>query len=114
MAGYDGYSMSNNAVVAYAGGEAPWSRTRTAVAGWIVRKPKIMTRIGVSSKKEVLEILAVGKDRKVFRKSSWHHTSKKYNCTDFFNLGEVYAKLIKEAGYLAEMRDLYKKNGWKI
>lgn len=114
MAGYDGYSMSNNAVAAYEAGEAPWSKARVIVAGWIVVKPKIMARIGAASKKEIMELLSVGKKRKVFFRSSWHHTSKKYNCTDFFNPAEVYAKLIKEAEYLAEMVEFYKNTGVKI
>lgn len=60
MAGYAGFSMSNNAVDAYERGIAPASK---------VAKPK-----GVTSK--TVKLLVDPEE--------WHHTSKKYNRTDFY------------------------------
>lgn len=74
MAGYSGFSMSNNAVAAYRSGEMPLSK-------W--GKAEILEAIGEFSsldfskltKKELQDFLY---------KSSWHHTSKHYNCTEFY------------------------------
>lgn len=66
MAGYDwDRGMSNNAVEAYQTGELPAS--------------KAAKEYGFKSAAEV---------RRLFDPSSWHHTSKFFNCTDFFNIEE--------------------------
>lgn len=57
MAGYYGFSMSNNAVRAYVCGEAPASKHAPVPTALV---------------------------RQFCTRSSWHHTSKKYNETDFF------------------------------
>ena len=79
-AGYYGYSMSNNAVEAYENGEKPLSK-------WT--KSDILTELeenGVSP-----DIISLAKSLKLsdlkeifLYKSSWHHTSKMYNRTDFY------------------------------
>lgn len=77
MAGYRGYSMSNNAVLAYESGERPISK-------WT--KTDILDRLNVSeSKMSVLKRIPVSrlKDLCLVR-SSWHHTSSHYNRTDFY------------------------------
>ena len=65
MAGYSGFSMSNNALEAYERGLAPASK---------VRKPK-----GVTSK--MVKALVEPVER--------HHTSKYYNLTDFYCPDEI-------------------------
>lgn len=68
MAGYDHYSMSHNARAAYAAGEVPFSKLPA-------------------------KIRRLGRDKlsRYVRPSSWHHTSCKYNRTDFWRLAEVLA-----------------------
>ena len=74
MAGYYNYSMSNNAVWAYENGEMPLSK-------WT--KAAILEACG--DKAEMLKPLTVAELRAEFLiNSSWHHTSKHYNCTDFY------------------------------
>jgi len=60
MAGYAGYSMSNNAVDAYDRGLAPLSK---------VARPKGVTTTAVAAFVPAAE---------------WHHTSKRYNKTKFY------------------------------
>lgn len=67
MAGYFNYSMSNNAVAAYAAGEMPASK---AAKVWGFKSAKAL--------------------RKCLSPSSWHHTSKFYNTTDFFDVESAY------------------------
>ena len=70
MAGYDGHSMSNNARDAYAQGKMPAS--------------KLAKKLGV----------ATPTIRHFFDACEWHHTSKKYNQTDFYRaeyLGDLSA-----------------------
>ncbi len=74
MAGYYNYSMSNNAVWAYENGEMPLSK-------W--NKAAILEACG--DKAEMLKPLTVAELRAEFLiNSSWHHTSKHYNRTDFY------------------------------
>lgn len=65
MAGYYNYSMSNNAIEAYRTGEAPASKIGHAIPAALVRR--------------------------FCRPSSWHHTSLKFNRTDFYEIEEVLA-----------------------
>lgn len=64
MAGYCGYSMSNNAIDAYNRGLCPASKIKEIPAKLV---------------------------RKFATPDEWHHTSGRYNRTDFFNPTEVYA-----------------------
>lgn len=97
MAGYNGYSMSNNAVAAYADGEKPLSK-------WT--KPEILEAIfdncEISEEKaDLLRKMTVKELKDEFlQMSSWHHTSKFYNCTNFYSLDfeeieEISAEQIK-------------------
>lgn len=77
MAGYNGYSMSNNAVQAYSDGEKPrskWTKSELleAMSSNQAELCKALT------KDELISILLY--------KSSWHHSSKFYNCTDFYSI----------------------------
>lgn len=85
MAGYKGFSMSNNAVVAYEDGEKPLSK-------WI--KADIFETIE-DEDREIKLKCSIDKLRKLPVKilkdicltySSWHHTSNHYNKTDFYSL----------------------------
>lgn len=83
MAGYKGYSMSNNAVSAYENGEKPYSRwTKAAIISELEKDDSIP--------QEVLQAAqgmpAAELKNVVLMKSSWHHTSAKYNLTDFYTV----------------------------
>lgn len=77
MAGYRGYSMSNNAVSACADGEKPisnWSESDVISA--------IADELGVNES----DIKLKYPYRYYLKKTSWHHTSSKYNKTDFYSV----------------------------
>lgn len=77
MAGYYNYSMSNNARAAYANGERPLSR-------WT--KEDILRALDKETS-EKLKALTVKDLRRIcLRRSSWHHTSSRYNKTDFYTI----------------------------
>lgn len=97
MAGYNGYSMSNNAVAAYNNGEMPLSKwTKTAILETIFDNREIS-----EEKADLLRKMTAKELKGAFlRQSSWHHTSKFYNCTNFYSLDfekieEISAKEIK-------------------
>lgn len=87
MAGYNGFSMSNNAVAAYRDGEKPLSK-------WT--KKEILNRIANQIEQEELELhcsLALLKklSLKALKEnclccSSWHHTSNYFNETNFYDV----------------------------
>lgn len=87
MAGYKGWSMSNNAVEAYKNGEKPISK-------W--KKTEIIEDIEKAIKDDQLilncslEKLKKAPAKAVFglclSYSSWHHTSNHYNKTDFYSI----------------------------
>lgn len=83
MAGYNGYSMSNNAVAAYADGEKPLSKwTKPAILEAIFDSCEIS-----EEKADLLRKMTVKELKDEFlQMSSWHHTSKFYNCTNFYSL----------------------------
>lgn len=88
MAGYYNYSMSNNAVSAYANGEKPISKwTKSEIIDTLVSE-------GISSEKIDLikKLSAKAVKAHCLRRSSWHHTSSHYNRTDFY---EVFAPFIE-------------------
>ena len=79
MAGYNGFSMSNNAVVAYATGEKPLSK-------WT--KKEILSELGDidRNKYDLIKKAPLKACRKLLYCSSWHHTSLYYNKTDFYSV----------------------------
>ena len=81
MTGYVGYSMSNNAVDAYNAGEMPFSKwTKTAILQQV-------TEIYGKTLAQAVSGWSLPKLKGVFLyKSSWHHTSKMYNRTDFYSV----------------------------
>lgn len=80
--GYDGYSMSNNAREAYESGEMPISKwTKSAIVDAVT---EINPEAAALIEKVNLKTL---KDN-LLEKTSWHHTSKMYNATDFYSVNE--------------------------
>ena len=87
MAGYKGFSMSNNAVAAYESGEKPLSKwTKTDILDAIenaVREEELTLNCSMNSLRKVSAKIL----KKVcLNKTSWHHTSSRYNKTDFYSL----------------------------
>lgn len=83
MAGYNGFSMSNNAVAAYEDGEKPSSKwTKTDIFD-AINKQEVELKCSI----EKLKKLPVKVLKEVcLTYSSWHHTSNHYNKTDFYSL----------------------------
>lgn len=82
--GYDGYSMSNNARAAYESGEKPlsnWTKTDIIDAIQDINPDIDCSRLNTTTLKN--EFLT---------QSSWHHTSKFYNKTDFYSINTEYVK----------------------
>ncbi|MDD3940826.1 MAG: hypothetical protein PHQ01_04625 [Candidatus Pacebacteria bacterium] len=88
--GYSGYSMSNRAVKAYESGEMPLSN-------W--SKEDILDNVESYIKQNNIQDIDLDKIKKMslqdlkklfLRKSSWHHTGKMYNQTDFYALDDDY------------------------
>lgn len=85
--GYHGYSMSKRAASAYINGEKPLSRwTKKAIIAaineWEETNNRLMT---VDVSKMTRDDLI---DRYI-RYSSWHHTSKMINVTEFYQLSDT-------------------------
>ncbi len=94
MAGYDGFSMSNNAVEAYESGEKPKSKwTKREIIEEIKRQiEEDETELDVSLSD--IEKMPVEALRELaLSETSWHHTSGYYNRTYFY---EVDASEITE------------------
>lgn len=109
MAGYCGWSMSNNAVDAYDNGEMPISK-------W--SKKAIIKRIEEAIDDGDIELQCSFDELKklpleflksdCLRYSSWHHTSKFYNETDFYSLDiDSINEMTDE--YLNMMKSYYEK-----
>ena len=79
MAGYNGYSMSNNAVNAYANGERPLSK-------WT--KADILKELSAMDyHSDLIGQLTAAELKALFlKRSSWHHTSSHFNRTDFYSI----------------------------
>lgn len=83
MAGYNGFSMSNNAVAAYEDGEKPLSKwTKTDIFD-AINEQEVELKCSIEKLKKL--------PAKVLKEicliySSWHHTSNHYNKTDFYSL----------------------------
>ena len=89
-AGYHGYSMSNNAVAAYADGEMPLSKwTKQAILDAVAEideeKAEWLKPVKLQTLKD-----------KLLTRTSWHHTSKFYNRTDFYSLDEDTVESLTE------------------
>lgn len=87
--GYDGYSMSNNARDAYANGEMPLSRWKKETLLEMLSEINPEVDFG----KLNLDTLK----KQMLTRSSWHHTSKHYNQTDFYSINESYVSRLTQA-----------------
>lgn len=88
--GYEGYSMSRNAARAYAAGERPlsgWTKADMLSVAESIRNGS--SDILSSLRKEELASL-------LLRRSSWHHTSKFVNRTDFYAIDEDRLESVTE------------------
>lgn len=93
MAGYHGYSMSNNAMDAYDNGEMPmskWSKKAIieGIEEWIDDED-IELKCSLA---EIKKLPLVALREYFLEYSSWHHTSKFYNATSFYSLDVDYIK----------------------
>lgn len=85
--GYHGYSMSKRASAAYINGEKPLSRwTKKAIIDaineWEEKNNRLMTvNVNAMTKDDLIE--------RYIRYSSWHHTSKMINVTEFYQLSDT-------------------------
>lgn len=83
MAGYYGWSMSNNAVTAYDDGEKPLSKWARADILDAIEDQGITLKCSVEKLRKIpVKILR----KACLTRSSWHHTSSHYNKTDFYSL----------------------------
>ena len=84
MAGYNSFSMSNNAVSAYENGEKPLSKWGKAE---LVSALKTLNSnadaVTAASRLTVAEIR-----RELLTNTGWHHTSAKFNRTNFYTVDE--------------------------
>lgn len=84
--GYNGYSMSNRALFAYANNEKPLSKWKKSDILQAISDSGIAYTFSI----ELLKKLKAADLKKlVLRQSSWHHTSMYCTKTDFYSLDEV-------------------------
>lgn len=87
MAGYCNYSMSNNAVDAYASGEMPLSKwTKTAILDRCGEKAAQLSPLTVAELRDLL-LISCG----------WHHTSNHFNRTPFYTIDEDALNEVSDA-----------------
>lgn len=97
--GYSGYSMSNRAVDAYEDGEMPLSKwTKKMIISEVVEHEHFTEE---ELKKYHKNVLA----EYFLFESSWHHTSKFCNATDFYSIDEDIAK----EGSIKELEEIKKR-----
>ena len=92
MAGYNNYSMSNNAVAAYEDGKMPLSKwTKTAILEAI---EMYLESIGNADHFQKFENMTkTDLMRFIESTGEWHHTSKYFNRTYFYQLNESLVDL---------------------
>lgn len=96
MAGYNGYSKSNNAVAAEEEGKV----VRTNISkDWL-------TEGGISESPTFIKWLAA---KDLIAADEWHHTSKMYNEVNYYSVEGIAAELDRLAayGHLDQLRRIY-------
>lgn len=104
MSGYSGFSMSNNAVKAYKSGKLPLSKINKDV--FEEAKAEYLYECELEntcfSKEEAAKMLD-GKTLAEFKAylktckpSEWHHSSKFYNSTNFYDVANLIEDFIGE------------------
>lgn len=83
MAGYNGFSMSNNAVEAYSNGEKLLSKWTKADIFDTIEEQEVELKCSIEKLKK-LPVKVLKEVCLIY--SSWHHTSNHYNKTDFYSL----------------------------
>ena len=101
MAGYYNFSMSNNARTAYANGEKPLSR-------WT--KEEILSELEEETAEKLKPLTARELRKILLYRSSWHHTSSRYNRTSFYSINKDKAEEITEE----EIREIIKMRKERI
>ena len=94
MAGYSGYSMSNNAVAAYENGEKPLSKWKKADILEAVKTQEVELKCSPSKLQKLPAVLL---KEICLCYSSWHHTSSHYNETKFYMLNAEYLEILTDA-----------------
>lgn len=118
MAGYNwNKGMSNNAVDAYDNGEMPMSK-------WT--KATILGKVAELADTDVADILSklplVVLREELLQESSWHHTSKYFNRTNFYSVNEDVSEMTAERATAAvqdyqhqsEMQAKYQKDAKRL
>lgn len=110
MAGYNGYSMSNNAVAAYADGEKPLSKWTKADVLSAIKKAVEEGEVEIDFSLENLKKVPV-KELKTLCLycSSWHHTSSHFNKTDFYRLSLDEIESLTDARILGILNEISEK-----
>ena len=103
MAGYDNYSMSNNAVAAYQTGEKPKSKWTKKDIIEELRDQSEDLKVDIKAL-EKLPVLTLREIALV--QSSWHHTSSHFNQTYFYM---VDASRIEEEDLKIEIKEQTEK-----
>ncbi len=83
MAGYHGWSMSNNAVTAYENGEKPRSKWRKSDIFAAIKEQGVVLKCTM---KKLQSVPAEVLKKEALRYASWHHTGNRYNETVFYCL----------------------------
>lgn len=87
MSGYYGYSMSNNAIEAYENGEKPYSKWTKASVISAIKEAVENGEVHLPYSVSVFNSVPLGAFKsRVLEMTSWHHTSAKYNKTEFYSL----------------------------
>lgn len=109
MAGYDKYSMSKNARDAYSDGERPKSKwTKSDILSEIEKQTK---EDGKSvDMKDLQKVSAETLKDNFLYKTSWHHTSSKYNKTDFYSVNSKRVDDIYDPRGISELYKIDERN----
>lgn len=87
MAGYNGFSMSNNAINAYAEGRMPLSKwTKTAILEAV--EDYLISYGNEASFQKFVNLNKKELSQFLHTSGEWHHTSKFYNETLFYSINE--------------------------
>lgn len=88
MAGYCGYSMSNNAVIAYYNGEKPLSKWKKSDIIDIINEKVEDGSLNPNFTLNNIYKLPLSELKQFLVPTCWHHTSNRYNETLFYSLDD--------------------------
>ncbi len=119
MAGYNGWSMSNNAIASYEDVEKPLSKWTKVDIFDAIEEQEVELKCSIDK----LRKLPVKVLKEIcLSYSSWHHTSSHYNITDFYSLDvdriedltdEEIEELIKKYKADKKIEDKPSEEKWK-